>query len=382
MGKAIAVFCDGTWNNSDARKPTNVVKLAQMLAPTDAQGRVQQVIYVPGVGTGRGSTALARGLDRAAGGMFGLGLNLNLEEAYRALVFAHEPGDRIFLFGFSRGAYMARSLAGLLYASGLPPRRLVADVRKALARYRSPLDSTKPNHPRSHLFRLAFSPEVTTSPQERAWREAEGYPPGVPLRIEYVGVWDTVGAMGVPAHYRLLAGLLNGAHRFHDDRLSQVVAAARHAVAVDERRRTFQPTLWDNLDTLNAAATGADRPYRQHWFPGDHGSVGGGGDVVELSDRALRWVAEGAQAQGLAFLPGALPPADDRPRPDAALRNHKAEPSLPARLLSFNATDRAGPKDFATLAPETVHRWCHNPDYRPRTLYRVSKALTEACRSV
>ena len=375
MAKHIAVFCDGTWNSSDAAEPTNVVKLAQAVVLTPARGPVQQVIYVPGVGTGRGSTGLARWLDRLAGGAFGLGLNLTLEEAYRALVFAHEPGDRIFLFGFSRGAYMARSLAGLLRASGLPPRQNLAGIRRALARYRSPAPSTRPDRTESFAFRLGFAPELHTSQEEHDWRVCEGHPPGVKLQIAYVGVWDTVGTLGVPGHYGWLARMTNGAFEFHDTDLSSLVQAARHAVAVDELRRSFAPALWENLDGLNARRGGAPQ-YLQLWFPGVHGAVGGGGDRTELSDRALRWIADGAAAQGLRFRDEALPPAGVLPPPDAPLRNRSAPPSAFERVLALTATNRCGPKQRAEVAPGTADRWTRNPGYRPRTLDRVSQALT------
>lgn len=370
MPKIIAVFCDGTWNSSDAEHPTNVVKLAQAVALSPAEGSTQQVIYVPGVGTGRGTTGLARGLDRLAGGAFGLGLNLTLEEAYRALVFAHEPGDRILLFGFSRGAYMARSLAGFLRASGLPPRTHVAGIRPALERYRSRAESTRPDTPESLAFRLGFAPGVHTSAAERDWRLSAGHAPGEKLQIAYLGVWDTVGALGVPGHYGWLARAVNGPFEFHDTELSGLVQAARHAVAVDERRRSFSPALWGNLEALNAEAGGAPR-YLQQWFPGVHGAVGGGGDRVMLSDRALMWIAEGAVAAGLRLRPGVLPDAP-MPPPDAPLRNRSAPPSTWERALALTATARDGPERAEDLALETVERWRRNPGYRPRTLDRVS----------
>ena len=136
---------------------------------------------------------------------------------------------------------------------------------------------------------------MVTGEAEAAWRAERGLPAGGMLRIGYLGIWDTVGALGVPGHLRL-APLLNRGLGFHDTALSPLVAAARHAVAIDERRRSFPPTLWDNLDALNAAA-GAE-VYAQRWFPGDHGSVGGGGAVTALSDDALAWVAGGRGGGG------------------------------------------------------------------------------------
>ncbi len=373
--KRIAVFCDGTWNRSDARYPTNVLKLSIAARLIAGDGVAQQVQYVEGVGSGRGSTRIARVLDRVAGGLLGLGLNLNLEEAYRNLAFAYEPGDEIHLFGFSRGAFTARSLAGFIRAAGLPQRDGVARIPEALARYRSRRNSTRPDHEESFEFRLGYAPRVTTSGKEREWRRAGGHPEGTPLRIAYVGVWDTVGALGVPTQFALLARLLNGPHAFHDLALSRSVASARHAVAVDERRRSFEPSLWDNIDELNGGATGDDRRYRQEWFPGVHGGVGGGGDITGLSNAAATWVAEGAIARGLEFDEGQI----DRLRGGidalAPLRNRSAPPGLLERILSRMARDRGGPGDVAEVADPTTERWRRDPGYRPVTLAKVRAAL-------
>jgi uncharacterized protein (DUF2235 family) len=373
--KRIAVFCDGTWNRSDAKHPTNVVILALAARLRDDAGAVQQVIYLPGVGTGRGSTALARWVDRQVGGAFGLGLNMNLEEAYRALVFSWEPGDEIYLFGFSRGAFTARSLAGFIRSAGLPGRDQVARIPEALDRYRSRRASTHPDHERSFEFRLGYAPGVVTSDAEAAWREANGHPAGHRLTIAHVGVWDTVGALGVPAHLSVLARAFNGPHRFHDTALSRSVQSARHAVAVDERRRTFEPTLWDNVAALNEGAAGEDRPYRQEWFPGTHGSVGGGGDITGLSNAAAVWIAEGAMAAGFAFERVRIDGLRAGIDPMAPLRNRREPPEVMESLMSMAARDREGPDDAGDVAGTTRTRWRADPGYRPKTLAKVRAAL-------
>ena len=213
---------------------------------------------------------------------------------------------------------------------------------------------------------------MTTGAAEAGWRAAQGLPAGVALRLRYLGVWDTVGALGLPGHLRLAAWLNRGL-AFHDTALSRSVRAARHAVAIDERRRTFPPTLWDNLEALNAAADGA--PYAQRWFPGDHGSVGGGGAITALSDDALSWVAEGAAAAGLALDAEAV--AEWRGSRD--WRGPLSGPKpLVRRLLALDCRDRSGPARLAELAEAAVRRWVADPGYRPRALARVAPALAAA----
>ena len=214
-------------------------------------------------------------------------------------------------------------------------------------------------------FRAAHSAHVTTGAGEAAWRAARGLPAGAPLAIGYLGVWDTVGALGVPGHMAL-ARRLNRGLGFHDTRLSGLVGAARHAVAIDERRRTFPPTLWDNLDAMNGGAEGA---YAQRWFPGDHGSVGGGGAVSALSDEALVWVAEGAGTQGLALDPAAV--AAWRAGCDCLGPLASPKPLL-RRLLLLYSADRAGPSRLAELAEPALRRWRGDPGYRPRPLRRLA----------
>lgn len=335
----------------------------------------QEVFYIPGVGTGRGATWLARAYDRMVGGAMGLGLNQNIEDAYRALTYAYEPGDEIYLFGFSRGAFTARSLAGFIRSAGIPDRRKVHRIGYALQRYRSHRANTYPDHPKSFLFRRSYAPAVTTSQVEADWRFLNGHDEGQPLKITYLGVWDTVGALGVPQSFQLLAALFNKEHKFHDHSLSRSVNAARHAVAIDERRRTFEPTLWDNIDRLNAGAGAAVPPYQQFWFPGTHGSVGGGGEIVGLSDAAALWVAEGAKAQGLAFDADVLAGFAAKSDAMASLRNVKGEPSLIDKVLGITARDRAGPRDVGDVSALARARWAGDRAYRPKTLEHVADDL-------
>ncbi len=375
--KRIAIFCDGTWNHADAEYGTNVVALSQAMS-LSTENIFQQLIYIPGLGTGSGASWISRNIDRIGGGAFGWGLDAKIVEAYRALAYSYLPGDDIFIFGFSRGAYTARSLAGLIRASGIPPRNRINMVGDAMEHYRTRPDGPEghPNQPENCEFRLGICPEIATSPEEREWRRENGHKPGHLLQVAYLGVWDTVGALGVPGHLRGLARVFNRRYRFHDADLSRSVRSARHAVAIDERRRTYPPTLWDNLDKLNDGDIGPERPYHQLWFPGDHGSVGGGGDITGLSDNALVWIAEGAELAGLEFTPGALD-GFRRTIDDFAPLHNRSEPrsGLFSRLATV--TDRDGPDTPDLLAPAARRRWREGPPppYRPSALARIGSAL-------
>lgn len=286
------IFCfDGTWNKIDSAYPTNVARIAQSVR-LEADGVRQIVHYDDGVGTTR--------LERILGGGFGYGVSGNIAEAYGFLVLNYEQGDEIYVFGFSRGAFTARSFVGLLRNCGIMSRRSLSMIGKAMRLYYDRSEDTAPDSEPMRQFRYEHCPEYCV-PGDAEWRRAR-YPgdsrPTIELRVKYLGVWDTVGALGVPGQLKILSWLYNRAFRFHDHKLSTFVEAARHAIAADERRRTFRPTLWENLTDLNAPHK-VPR-YLEMVFPGTHGAVGGGGPVRGLSDGALEWVMEGARPD-LAF---------------------------------------------------------------------------------
>ncbi|MFN3227868.1 MAG: DUF2235 domain-containing protein, partial [Hyphomicrobiales bacterium] len=243
------VFCfDGTWNRLDAAHPTNVVLTAQSVAPLDRDGTTQAVFYDEGVGTGR--------FETLRGGAFGRGLVRNLEDGYRFLVFNYEPGDEIYVFGFSRGAYTARSFVGLLATVGVLIRHEAKDIGTSIEAYKQ-LDRQRVSPGYAEQLRAERSPLVVVNEEDRAWRIQNGYAEAASLpllNIAYLGVWDTVGSLGIPSSLTF-SPLFNKRHRFHDTSLSAMVARARHAVAIDERRTTFEPTLWDNIDDLNSRTT-------------------------------------------------------------------------------------------------------------------------------
>lgn len=346
--KRIVISCDGTWNRADAKRQTNAQKLACAVEPADADGVAQILCQVDGVGTGRGTGRVSRTIDRALGGALGLGLMQNIADAYRFLAFNYSPGDEIFIFGYSRGAFTARSLVGLIRNCGVLRRDALHKLCDALRLYRSRKDH--PDSGKSEAFRAKYAVEDRTP-------------------IAYIGVWDTVGSLGIPKHL-VLASLFNRGLAFHDTDLSGCVRAARHAVAIDERRRTYEPTLWSNLDTRNEGRDGT--PYRQIWFPGDHGGVGGGADSDLLSNDALFWVAEGAQEAGLALAAASV---EDW----ASARNCGAplpgEPDLFNRVVAFGFRDREGPKAPGALSEAAVKRWLILPSWRPGALGKVAHLL-------
>lgn len=302
MARRLIVCCDGTWNEPDQRRggvavPTNVAKLA--LGVLTGDGSDQVIYYEPGVGTAPD--------ERVLGGAFGLGLSRNICNAYRFLAATFRSGDQLFLFGFSRGAYTARSLAGLIRNCGILRPEHIDQVDEAFALYR---DRTSQSHPRglaSQIFRDMY-----------AYDDDE---------IHFIGVWDTVGALGIPTDlpgWDWLSERLHGWETlwgFHDTQLSSHVRNAYHALAVDETREPFQPTLW----TQDDAADG--QTLEQVWFAGVHTEVGGGAADASLSDIALLWMVEKAQACGLQVKPGWLAPQ----APDGA--GEKIEPSYSGPIV-------------------------------------------------
>ncbi len=321
------VMCfDGTWNRADAPHPTNVA-MTRSAAAAAERFVPAHVYYDEGVGTGR--------FDRLRGGVVGLGLARNVEEAYHWLIKHYCAGLDLYLFGYSRGAYTARSLAGMVGLLGIPPQR---DSAYALARAAM------------GVYRRRRAEEVAE------W-EARVSP--VRARVRFLGVWDTVGSLGVPIDGLRWVGARRW--RWHDVGLGAHIRHACHAVAIDEQRRPFAPSLW--------AGEQADQVVEQVWFPGVHGDVGGGRADTGLSDRALTWMWRRARAAGLdlAALTRPLRPVwdcragDSMSAPYRLLGRHQRTPGDEAvlgeaihqsavDLLDLSAVYRAGPGGRAVRA--------------------------------
>jgi uncharacterized protein (DUF2235 family) len=367
--KRIAICFDGTSNRHDAAYPTNVVALARCIALRGHGDVAQLVQYHPGLGSGRGTNRLSKAVDRALGGAMAFGLIDVIEEAYRALIFAWEPGDELYLFGFSRGAFTARVFAGLLRSCGIGARRNLHVIPEAIARHLSKAPDTHPDHPSSVAFRVRFAPETVTGRTEAdAAQIAAG---ALRLTIRYMGLWDSVKSFSV---WDVAQGgekaRTYGAF-FHDNRLSSMVESARHAMALDERRILYPPLPWSNLDELNARQGGEETPFQQLWFPGDHGSVGGGGNRMGLSGVTLRWIALGAVRSDLRLIGAELRRQCWHMDPVG----ENLENRLTGGPLYAMQGPRRGPERVEELSTAAYDRWAGTADYRGIPLRRVRDAL-------
>ncbi|MFM0629913.1 DUF2235 domain-containing protein [Paraburkholderia xenovorans] len=274
--KRLFVCCDGTWNSeSDEFQgvpvPTNVVRFFNALREHGNDGVEQLRYYHVGIGAKEGR------VRRLVDGALGLGLSRDIRTAYKWLSDHYEEGSEIFVIGFSRGAFTARSLVGMLHHCGLPHEATWALVRQAW-----------------NLYRLDPKMPESVSRQER-FRIEHGKPP--PIR--FLGVWETVGALGIPEIVDIF-GFGRKRYEFHDTRLPPEVERAVHALAIDEQRNNFSPTLWMDSDGCDLARV------TQVWFPGVHADVGGGYKETGLSDATLKWMISEAAQCGAVFEPDML----------------------------------------------------------------------------
>lgn len=284
--KRLALFFDGTWNTPESE--TNVWELYQLLSDTGADGVPQVKLYDPGVGT--------HWYDRLSGGAFGAGLPANVRQGYAWLAKNYTPGDEVFLFGFSRGAFTARSLAGFIARCGLLKPGAPMTVEQAFDRYRRG-DAVRPIYDLLYLQRHGethFDPEEQTLLQHTLYQRN---------LIKMVGVWDTVGSIGLPLGN--IPGVSSLSFHFLNTHLSRIVQHSYQALALDEQRKPYWAILWTNY-ALKAPAAGEpvrtdDRMVEQRWFAGAHSNVGGGYQNDLLPQRPRAWLQEKAIECGLAF---------------------------------------------------------------------------------
>ncbi|MGZ3885418.1 MAG: DUF2235 domain-containing protein [Bacteroidia bacterium] len=276
--KRLIVCSDGTWNRpgiTDNGKPvrSNVELIFNCISPfgkKDGKEVKQLKFYETGVGS-----STFDDIDKVLGGIEGYRIDKKIMDIYSFVSMNYEKADEIFLFGFSRGAYTARSVAGFIRNCGILKKENIHLLQMAYDLYRDRNDYSVPDSDFMKGFRANYCVEDITP-------------------IKFIGVWDTVGSLGLPIEIEKNHNAEK--YKFHDVKLSSYVENAYHALAVDERRKLFGPTLWE----LSENGIAKNQNLEQRWFPGVHCNVGGGYADTGLSDLALGWLISKAQDIGLA----------------------------------------------------------------------------------
>ena len=330
MSKRIIVCADGTWNrpekNIKKEFPTNVLKLARAISPVAKDKKPQQVFYDWGIGSYS---------DKIVGGVTGKGLHKNIMDDYRYIVQNYSDGDELFLFGFSRGSYTIRCLCGLINNCGILKRADANLIQKAFDHYKKSGKDYAPDGKESIKFRKKY-----------AHKSKE---------VQFVGVWDTVGAMGIPISF---LGLFNDKDEFYDTKIGPNVRIARHALAIDEHRSDFEPTIWKQRKNMDL---------KQVWFCGAHSNIGGSyapdKDGSSLSDNALEWMVKEAQKAGLSVEKHLQ--KNIKANPLAKLHNSKR--SFYRIKKTYYRPIEHG-KDEVLIHESVKKRWDANAKYRPKNL--------------
>jgi len=326
MARKLIVLFDGTWYNRKSR--TNVIRMREAIASSGPDDPSQPCFYDPGVGT--------HWYDKITGGAFGQGLSENIQQGYRWLAQKYQANDEIYVFGFSRGAYTARSLVGLIRKCGILKSADESRVGRAYDLYRD--KSVAPDDAKAVAFRASESREV---------------------RVRFIGVWDTVGALGIPASHVPFG---RDHYRWHDTDLSKIVDYAYHAVATDENREDYAVAVWTKIKPENIAV-------EQKWFVGAHANVGGGYDkhpADALPNLALRWMQDKAEAAGLKLRSKDEPGAQDC----LADINDSFKEFM---FGAYSVLKKRFWRPFGKGVNESVHesvwqRWKAKPEYRPDSL--------------
>jgi uncharacterized protein (DUF2235 family) len=331
MPKNIIVCTDGTWDS--ASSDTNVVKLSRMLISSS-----QQVVsYDDGVGVD------GTPLEKLTGGAFGDGILQKVKNGYAQVAQVYDAGDNIFLFGFSRGAYTARSIAGMIATCGLPTGGFD-----------------------DGFLATVFNAYRTPSRREALLAGLGAYNL-YDAKLRMVGVWDTVGALGIPA----LFGGVEVSCQFLDTQLHPDVVNAYQAIAIDERRAEFPPTLWQAPNPPNPGQT-----LVQAYFAGVHCDVGGGYPETDLSDITLGWMLANAKALGALFDDSALSQYVSLPAENALGLKHESWNIL----WTFPRTRTIDPD--STLGNSVGIRYGADSSYRPSNLNGSGATLASSYGSV
>lgn len=369
ISKRLAVFLDGTWNAVGDN--TNVWRLRSLCAPRGADGKRQLIYYDVGV-------------NGFIGGGFGKGLQRNITDSYEWLVENYDEGDEIYIFGFSRGAFTARSLAGLIANAGIIQRGAPIGVNQLYARYKRG-DPTRITLDEMYSDGRLPNPTI----EERWMREYSR-----PTEVRMVGVWDTVGALGIPAFS--IPGVSRKTFQFLETGLRRPIKHGFHAIAIDEHRRTFTPTLW----TINShKPDGTDAGYlknrpitsvEQRWFVGAHANVGGGCLSDPLPQKPLQWIMKKASSLGLKFhrdvqVDNILGLGISDSYKEFLSGTYRFASSRYFRPIAavLPKDDRGSHVNVNETIDETVfERWCGDSSYRPQNLVEWAQRKSADLQSI
>jgi uncharacterized protein (DUF2235 family) len=353
--KRLAVFLDGTWNSVNSN--TNVWRMRALCAAKSQDGKSQLVYYEIGV-------------NGFLGGVFGQGLDDNIRLAYEWLVENYNDGDEIFIFGFSRGAFTARALAGLVAIDGVLKAGSPIGVSELFERYRKGNEETI-----WKLKEMEASGDTSKLSEQEKWLLKYSQP----ANVKVIGVWDTVGSVGVAA------GNIQGISRSQFDYLQTglrlPIQNGYHALAIDEHRPDFAPTLWDVHHPKDPKASiPPPRPLsgvEQRWFVGAHANVGGGYETDLLNQAPLRWMMKKAELHGLSFrsevdLDGDAVTAPTTDSYGAFLSGYYAKVFPPLYRTIGREPDMRDDGSHInineTIDASVFKRWRADPTYRPSNL--------------
>ncbi|KAL8793857.1 MAG: hypothetical protein Q9195_003583 [Heterodermia aff. obscurata] len=281
--KKLIITCDGTWLDSaniragELEHPSNVARIGWAVRDEDYDGKAQIVYYQSGVGSQGGL------LMRVAGGLTGEGIKENIREAYSFIATNYINGDEIYLLGFSRGAFTARSVGGMIGDLGLLTKAGLPSFGEIFEDYVHRKDSDyRPHYPdKPFPNKPPFKdPDYVRQLEERGLTTLN-----IPIRA--IGVFETVGSLGIPrVPWLERVGLQSSrmkAFQFYDTTINEHVENAFQALCLDEKRAAFSPALWEkhrnNVTNL-----------KQVWFPGVHSNVGGGYPDQEIANITLAWM--------------------------------------------------------------------------------------------
>jgi len=357
VAKNIVICSDGTGNRDIKGRGTNVFKVFEAVDTNghrlDPALTPQVAFYDDGVGT---SNFLPLKL---AGGAFGYGLSRNVRQLYKELVRVYDPGDQIYLFGFSRGAFTVRTLAGFITTCGLlnpQPLRSI-ELLNAAVKYEY------------KKYRQCYRPVLLEKLLGRPKRAGDGryekhsYPDPPRTLIRFIGVWDTVDAVGLPFHLGDIINTVFYRYKFPDHNLSPQVEHACHALSIDDQRRAFAPLLWNEKREPRGRI-------EQVWFAGVHSNVGGGYPKQGMSLVSLEWMLEKAALAGVRFVNADRQTYRDHANVDDKLYDPRA---------SLGVFYRWTPRDIGALCQEhgatgslhmtAIERVAHGTeDYAPGNL--------------